>query len=696
MQHTRGPWIHDLASASVLLVFCEGPPRPAAQPLAALPHTHILSGDPAQLEAARHQTGAASVVICSPRGVSVLADGGKSVALAGAESTDAFLRMLVTRRKWWLAHRDLTPIVSHSLLSDQRTVALVDPSASIVWLCLPRIDSSAVFAALLADPTRGHFSVSPAHPTTPPTAPTQRYLDDSFVLQTAWGPLSVTDYLDCSAGRPYQRSGRSELIRLLEGPGVFRVVFRPRLDFGRAQTKLLAVPDGLEVDGWSDPAVLRSPGVQWTIEDDGKHQTATALIDTTAAPVALELRYGTASTAPSIVPEAARRDQTLRFWTGWVRTLNLPPLADEAVKRSALVIKALTHGPTGAIAAAATTSLPEHLGGIRNWDYRFCWVRDACMSAAALTRLGNTGIAMKMLDWIMELVEQIDTPERLSPLYTVTGHHLGPEAEISELAGYAGSRPVRIGNAASTQVQLDVFGPIVDLVARVAEMGAPITPEHWRLVESMVNAVASRWTEPDHGIWEIRGPKRHHVHTKAMCWLAVDRGIVVAERAMGFKRPAWHDLRARISQDILARGLFPGSQALIGAYDVPSPDASTLLALISGVAQGNTQVARDTIDSVEKTLRRGPVVDRYRYDDALPGREGGWVICAYWLVECLHMVGRGAEAMALFDQVTALAGPTGLMSEEFEPDDGTWLGNFPQAYSHLGLIEAAVRVSRQG
>ncbi|HRJ49123.1 MAG TPA: DUF5911 domain-containing protein, partial [Phycisphaerales bacterium] len=571
------------------------------------------------------------------------------------------------------------------------TVALVDPKGSVAWLCLPRIDSAAVFASLLADESRGVFSVTPASGDVP--SPVQNYVEDSFVLRTQWGGLSVTDYLDCSGGRPYQRSGRSELIRVLEGPGVFRVVFRPRLDFGRSQTALLPSADGLEIDGWVDPAVLYSPGVSWTIEQDGRHQTATALIDASQGPVSLELRYGTASTAAPIVPEPQRREQTIRFWSGWARTLALPGIADDLVKRSALVIKALCHAPTGAIAAAGTTSLPEHLGGVRNWDYRFCWIRDACMAASSLTRLGNTGVAMKLLDWLMTLVEHSEAPDRLRPVYTVTGSHLPPEAEISELIGYGGSRPVRIGNAASTQVQLDVFGPIVDLVARVAECGAPITPEHWRLVEAMVNAVASRWMEPDHGIWEIRGPKRHHTHTKAMCWLAVDRGLVVAQRAMGYKRPAWQELRDRIAADLFANGLLPGSRAMVGAYEVHSPDASTLYAALSGILSGTPDVLSQTIDYVHDGLRRGPVVDRYRYDDGLPGREGGWAICSFWLVEALCLAGRHDQATALFDQTCTLAGPTGLMSEEFEPDEGIWLGNFPQAYSHLGLIDAATRLA---
>ncbi|MCC6425915.1 MAG: glycoside hydrolase family 15 protein [Phycisphaerales bacterium] len=690
MQESAELWMQDLAAASVLLIFCEDAAHGAAEPFGKLPHTHVFAGDRAALEAARHQTGAGSILVCSRRGLAILADGGKHIDLAGPDQTEDRLADLFARRKWWLNHRDLTPINAHSMLSDQRTIALVDPHGSIVWLCLPRIDSSAIFSSMLADPSRGIFSIKPINAT---HHPQQRYLDDSFILETRWGDLTLTDYLDCSGGRPFQRAGRSELIRVLQGAGQFRITFAPRLDFGRSQTRINRIDDGLEIDGWTDPVVLYAPGVNWTIEDDGKHQFASATIDTTASPAIFELRYGTRSTSPAIIPESARREQTLRFWNGWARTLTLPGLSDDLVKRSALVIKALCYGPSGGISAAGTTSLPEHLGGVRNWDYRFCWIRDACMSAASLTRIGNTGMAMKLLDWLITLVEHIDSPERLRPVYTVSGGHLPPEADITELSGYGGSKPVRIGNAASTQVQLDVFGPIVDLVHMVAQRGAPITPEHWRLVESMVNAVAARWREPDHGIWEIRAAKRQHIHTKAMCWLAVDRGLQVAEKAMGYRRPAWKELRAAIADDVTRNGVAPDRSALISAYEVPAPDAATLLAGFHGMIDPMDPLFIGTVDSVQNALRRGPVVDRYHCDDGLPGREGGWVICAYWLAESLALSGRPQEARKLFDQTSRLAGPTGLFSEEYDPDQRVTLGNFPQAYSHLGLIDAAYRLS---
>ena len=603
----------------------------------------------------------------------------------------AVFNELAVLREQFLARRVLTPIPTHALLSDQRTIAIVDPAATIVWACLPRIDSSPIFSRLLGD-RRGEFAI---HPSAGPDVlpPTQNYDPDTFTLRTSWPGLTVTDYFDCSAGRAFQRAGRSELIRVVESSIETRLVFAPRLDFGRTPTHLIVRDDGLEVDGWHDPVVLRSPGVQWEITREQGHDTAVAIIPPgTAGPLVLELRYGTASLLASGVSEGMRREQTRRFWSGWAASLELPSEHREIVRRSALVIKALTHGPTGAIAAAATTSLPEHLGGVRNWDYRYCWPRDACMSAAALIRIGNTGTAIKLLDWLVGVVERTESPERLRPIYTVSGGNLQPEAEIADMPGYGQSRPVRIGNAASHQVQLDVFGPIVDLVAMLAERGAPVTPEQWNLVQAMVRAVEMRWQEPDHGIWEIRGPKRHHVHTKVMCCLAVERGRVVAETAMGVKRPQWGDLAQRIRAEVLAQGWNDRVGAFTGAYGSDHLDSAVLLIGLTGLIAPTDDRFIRTVAAIQRSLKRGPVVYRYLEDDGLPGREGAWIICATWLVESLALIGRSDEAQELLNEVLRLAGPTGLMAEEFDPEHGIALGNFPQAYSHLGVINAVIRL----
>ena len=348
------------------------------------------------------------------------------------------------------------------------------------------------------------------------------------------------------------------------------------------------------------------------------------------------------------------------------------------------------HGPTGAITAAGTTSLPEHLGGVRNWDYRHCWPRDAALAAAALMRLGNTGTAMRLLDWLLSVVDRCESPDRLRPIYTVTGADLGPEAEISSLSGYGDSRPVRIGNAAAQQVQLDVFGPIVDLVAMLAERGSPISPDHWRLTRAMVAAVEARWHEPDHGIWEIRGPTRHHVHSKCMCFLTIDRALVVHEAVMGKPNHAWTTLRDQIRADVLAHGFSDSAGAFVSHYGSTELDAAALYVGLTGLIDHRDPRWARTVDAIDAGLRRGPIVQRYLFDDGLPGPEGGFYICTGWLIEALLTLGRRHQALALFEQFAALAGPTGIFAEQYDATDHLALGNVPQAYSHLALINAAV------
>ena len=300
-----------------------------------------------------------------------------------------------------------------------------------------------------------------------------------------------------------------------------------------------------------------------------------------------ELRYGTASLRPPVLAEQERRTSSLRAWAGWAGRCRSTRACG-----SGSTIRPCTQGPlprpTGAIAAAATTSLPEQLGGVRNWDYRFCWPRDGALAAAALVRLGNTGHALKFLDWVLGVVDKCESPDRLRPIYTVGGGHLGPEGDISNLSGYGQSRPVRVGNAAVNQVQLDVFAPIVDLVAMLAERGAPISPEHWRLVRAMVQGVEARWHEPDHGIWEIRGPRRHHVHSRVMCWHAVHRALLVEETATGRHHAEWQ----RLGDTIAADGLAHGWTEQLGAFSIAygaSPRCAALWVGLSGSCRRTTR-----------------------------------------------------------------------------------------------------------
>ena len=391
---------------------------------------------------------------------------------------------------------------------------------------------------------------------------------------------------------------------------------------------LLVVRDsGLEIDDTIDPIVLRAPGVRWGIHDVCSHQTAVGTINLKGEPLRMELRYGTGSLREqqSILPQERYR-LTKAYWESWADRLVLPRREAPLVRRSALALKGLCYGPSGGIAAAATTSLPEEIGGIRNWDYRYCWLRDGAMSAAALVKLGSFGDAMAFLYWMLGVIDRAAAPERLMPLYTVTGHEVGAEAEIGELAGYAGSRPVRVGNAARGQVQLDVFGPIAELVWQLLLAEAPVSSEHWRLVEAMVHAVEARWHEPDHGIWEIRKPRRHHFHTKVMCWLAVDRGIRVSERFLDRRRPQWEALRDQIAADILANAWNEKAGAFTAAYEGEDLDAAALTIGLTGLVECTDPRFLATIGAIEGQLRMGPTVFRYLADDGLPGREGGFFI----------------------------------------------------------------------
>jgi len=619
---------------------------------------------------------------------------GESIAQYRVSDTTEVARVLaqlVEKRAVWLAGAGAVPIAKHSLLSDQRTAALVTPSGRIAWLCAPRLDSAAIFADLLGGETGGYFSVRPEDDDG--EAAMQHYEGDTFVLSTRWRTLTLTDYLDCSDGRVMQRAGRVDLVRVLQGAGTAVVEFAPRLNFGRTPTRLVVREEGLVVEGSLDPIVLRAPGVEWEVRDEGQHQTAVAKIDLSRGPRVLEMRYGTAALDDLITPEHERRRNSGRFWSNWATHLALPPLHADLVRRSALILKSLCYGPTGAICAAATTSLPEWIGGVRNWDYRYCWPRDAAIAARALSLLGSHTEGLHFLDWLLGVLDRIDSPDRLAPLYTVMGAELGPEAEISDLAGYAGSRPVRVGNAAASQIQLDVFGPIVDLIDTLLAAGAPLSAEHWRLTEAMVEAVRARWRDPDHGIWEVRRPRDHHVHSKTMCWMTVDRALRIARTLVGEERAGDRELRDAIAADIFASAWNDRLRSFTATYDGHDVDAATLLMGLVGLLEPTDERFALTVEAVEHRLLRDGAVYRYRYDDGLPGEEGAFHLCTCWLIECLAMLGRVDDAHALFGRYIKSAGPTGLLSEMVDPHTGATLGNLPQAYSHAGLISVAIALS---
>jgi trehalose 6-phosphate phosphatase len=597
------------------------------------------------------------------------------------------LAFLLEERRNWLYGEQAPPIERLTMLASERSVALLTPDARLTWMCHPEPDSAAVFADLLGGPSAGNFSITPERGGLPLG---QRYLSGTMTVETRWSGLLVTDYLD-----HYSFPHRTDLVRVISGTAAAVVEFAPRPEFAQVQVRLIQSADGLRVLGTSDPVALRAPGITWEITSDGMHDTARAVVHPSAeAPIVLELRCGTNDLSPHDVPESERAARSAAYWTEWLDGLTLPPVEKDLVARSALTLRGLCHSETGAIMAAATTSLPEELGGIRNWDYRYCWLRDGAMTAKALVSVGSTAEAEGFLNWLHGVLTTLPGPELLHPLYTIAGTTLPAEAVIDTLPGYAGSRPVRVGNLANQQVQLDVFGPVVDLVAALSEARGKLTDDDWRMVCAMTEAVARRWHEPDHGIWEERHRPRHHVYSKVMCWLTIDRAVKLGEVYDREVDPTWPVLRDQIAQDVLTKGWNDDVRSFTTAYDGTDLDAATLLIGMVGLLDPSDERFHATVTATEAELRSGSTVYRYHRDDGLPGNEGGFHLCAAWMIEAYLLTGRRTEAEDLFAQIVDAAGPTGLLPEEYDPVAERSLGNHPQAYSHLGLIRCAQLLSQ--
>ncbi|MEU6581903.1 trehalose-phosphatase [Nocardia sp. NPDC046763] len=664
----------------------------------------------AALDIVRHQQGASAALFIgddvtdekafkrlSGPDVGIKVGDGDSMAehrVASTEEVSKALAFLLEERRTWLAGASAPRIERLTMLASPRSKALVTPDGTVTWLCHPEPDSAAVFAHLLGGPGAGHFTIQPERASLPLS---QRYVDGTMTVETRWSSLQVVDYLPHDVVPE-----RTDLTRVITGDAKAVITFAPRPEFGQVPVRLLHATGGLKVEGPNDPIVLRSPGVEWEITDDGNHHTARAVVDPRQGPIVLEMRCGTSDLAPAMRAESDRRREAERYWAEWVGTLELPPLKPDLMKRSALTLRGLVHAPSGSILAAATSSLPEDIGGVRNWDYRYCWLRDASLTAAALVSLGSLGEAEDLLAWVHRVLETLPGPERLHPLYTLYGETLPPEAVIDQLPGYAGSRPVRVGNAANMQVQLDVFGPIVDLISQLAharerkginDPAKALPDPDWELVHAMVSAVQRRWREADHGIWEIRGNPRHHVYSKVMGWLTVDRALTLSRQ---FGRPAdpeWEPLRDAIADEVRTEGWNDEVQSFTAAYDGTDLDAATLHIGLSGLIEPSDPRFAATVVATEAELRSGSTVYRYHHDDGLPGGEGGFHLCAAWLVEAYLLIGKREDAEALFAQLVDVAGPTGLLSEEYDPVAERSLGNHPQAYSHLGLLRCAQLLS---
>ncbi|GAB4007190.1 trehalose-phosphatase [Glycomyces albus] len=608
--------------------------------------------------------------------------------IADPQEVAKLLAQLVDTRRSWLQGESSQLIERHTMIADGANHALLSPDGRVAWMCHPRPDSGSIFAELLGGEHAGHFTVQPVNAGIPLG---QRYVAGTMTVETRWPGLTVTDWMDSTPRRRGDLNA-TVLVRQITGEVPVEITFAPRPEFGQIPVQLQPIDQhGLKVLGANEPITVRSPGLEWHIEHDGQHSLARAQVDLRqlGGELTLEMRCGVDDLDEWKPPVNVRRRTTEAGWRNWSESLKLPVTEPEAVSRSALTLRALCYQPTGAILAAGTTSLPEDLGGVRNWDYRFCWIRDAAMTAHALVDLGSLQEAESYFEYVAGIIERTaGHPERLAPLYDIEGPPL-PEAVIDALPGYAGSRPVRINNAASSQVQLDVFGPVAMLIESVAQRRGHLTDFEQSVMTSMVEAVEKRWHEPDHGIWEARQAPRHHVYSKVMCWATVDRALKVAEQFGMEYGPTWPELRDSIAQNVLELGWNDEVGAYTAAYGHDDLDAASLWVGLSGLLAPDDPRYLKTVLKIEAGLRSGPTVYRYHRDDGLPGTEGGFILCAAWMAEAYMQVGRRTDAEELFEQILACAGPTGLLPEQWDPIAERGLGNHPQAYSHLGLIRVA-------
>ena len=616
-------------------------------------------------------------------------DGPTGATYRVANPTDVcevLARLHEERTAWVFGHRSV-PITRHSLLSDQRTLALIDHRARLSWLCQPRADSTAAFAELLGGPTAGAFAIGPQDE--PAAAPLQQYLPNSMVVQTQWRTMTLIDYMDVWDERAREPAGRSNLIRMLSGTGIAEIVFAPRPDFGRTPAELVITDEGIVIVGGTHPMMLRCPQLPWRIVTDGAHQRAEATVTLQNEAVVFDLVIGSDS-AEMLPSEQERRHRTMEFWDSIAGELHRTMVAPTAVRRSALMLESLRYAPTGSMLAAGTTSLPECIGGVRNWDYRFCWPRDASLSCTALAHLGRITPGLALLDWLVDRVEHATRPDLLRPLYPLSGDDSVPEAALSEMAGYRGSRPVRIGNAAEGQVQLDALGPIADLIACLYYQIGSLPDEHLDLLAQLADVVVEHWRSPDHGIWEIRLARQHNVVSKVMCWLVLDRAIAVASLSRRPTPLAWRRERKAIHADVLENGWNTRCGTFVASYGGTDLDAGLLLLGTTGFLAASDTRFVATLHAIERDLCDGHAVYRYRHEDGLAGGEGGMLICTGWLISALAAVGRVHDAEVWFDRLLASVGPTGLLAEQIDPVSEGALGNVPQAYSHLALINAAL------
>jgi GH15 family glucan-1,4-alpha-glucosidase len=591
----------------------------------------------------------------------------------------------------------MTPrIEDYALIGDCETAALVGRDGSIDWLCFPRFDSPACFAATLGAPDNGRWRLAPAQQ----VSETRRsYRGDTLVLDTtfttATGEVTVVDCMPI-------RTNHADLVRLViarRGRVRMRSEVVIRFDYGSATPWVRREQDGIIATAGPDTLRLRTPvalrGEGWATVGEFEVSEGDVI------PFVLTWHPSHEPSPPAIDPQGAV-DATLVWWRAWASRCTYQGEWRDAVVRSLITLKALTYAPTGGLVAAPTTSLPEHIGGERNWDYRYCWLRDATFTLAALLQCGYTGEARAWRQWLIRAVAGKGSQLRI--MYGLAGERRLPELELPWLAGYEGSKPVRIGNAAHDQFQLDVFGEAIDCLHLARHYGLDSRQNDWRIERELLARLEEVWREPDEGIWEVRGPKRHFTHSKVMAWVAFDRAVKDVER-FGLDGPVerWRRLRDEVHAEVCERGFDRERNSFVQFYGARELDASLLMMAEVGFLPATDPRIRGTVAAIENELVRGGFVYRYRTASGVDGLskgegakgEGAFLLCTFWLADIYTLMGRHADARRVFESLLAIRNDVGLLAEEYDPVARRQLGNFPQAFSHLGLIDTARNLTQR-
>ncbi len=584
-----------------------------------------------------------------------------------------------------------TPIEDYGMIGDCRTAALVGKNGSIDWLCWPTFDSDACFAALLGGQSNGFWLITPHEEV---KSVTRRYRPNTLILETTFesaaGKITLVDFM-----LPHGKS--SDLIRIVrcdEGEVAVCMELALRFGYGATMPWVTRLEDGtMRAVAGPDMAVLRTPA-----HFRGENfKTVAQFTLAKGQSMPFVLSYGPSHLdVPEPVDAAEALALCEKFWCAWTATTKTDGPHSEAIKRSLITLKALVYMPSGGIVAAPTTSLPEQFGGERNWDYRLCWLRDATLTLLAMMNAGIYDEAAAWRDWLQRAVA--GSPDEMQIMYGLRGERRLTEWEVDWLPGYADSKPVRIGNAAHEQFQLDVYGELMDAFDQSRKGGLAATEDGWEFQRTLVAHVAKIWNKPDSGIWETRGPPRHFVYSKAMAWVVFDRAIKGVEK-YGLKGDleAWRKTREEIHTDICTKGFDAERNTFKAAYDGGDLDASLLLLAQTGFVEASDPRFAGTVEAIEKALLQDGFVMRYNThgtNDGLKPGEGAFLACSFWLCDAYMSVGRLADAEAMFKRLLAIRNDLGLLAEEYEPREKRHQGNFPQAFSHVGLINTAFNLTR--